>query len=83
MTPVKLAPSCEANLILCASPPDKVGAVLSKLKYPKLTLDKNSSLDKISSLIFFHINSDVPLKDMDKKNFLHSSTVKLHISEIL
>ena len=32
VTPVKFAPSCEANLILCASPPDKVGADLLSVK---------------------------------------------------
>ena len=56
-TPVSCEPICVANLILCASPPDKVFASLSSVKYSRPTLIKNESRDLISFKIKSEISS--------------------------
>lgn len=43
-TPVRPEPICVANRILCASPPDKVPALLDSVRYSNPTSIKNCNL---------------------------------------
>ena len=54
-TPVKWDPIWVASLIRCASPPDKVPALLDRVKYSNPTFCKNDSLSPISFNIKFAI----------------------------
>ena len=81
-TPDNFEPIWVASLILCASPPDKVPALLVKVKYDKPTLFKNSSLEIIS----FNIRLLISFSSLFSFNFLTKSSKSLidisHISKI-
>ncbi len=63
MTPDNLVPICDANLILCDSPPDSVPACLESVKYSNPTFIKKPNLTNISfmigSAIFFRLPSNL------------------------
>lgn len=55
-TPTKLAPICVANLILWDSPPDRVPALLLKVRYSNPTSRRNFTLPLISFTICSAMN---------------------------
>ena len=61
-TPTKAEPIWVANLILWASPPDRVPAFLDNVKYSKPTFFKNDALSFISFNISWAINWFFSLK---------------------
>ena len=82
-TPVKPVPICEANLILCDSPPDRVFALLEREMYFSPTLTKKFNL----LLISFIIGVAIPFLLLSNFKFsrviLSSSIGKLVISIML
>ena len=67
-TPTNADPICVASLILCASPPDKVEAALSKVMYPNPKSYKNLRRILISFKICFEILSSDCVKGLHQRD---------------